>query len=103
MEYDNKNSFTLFLETEKKSEKSPDYTGTFEDENGKKWRIAGWDRVSKNGRNFISGKVSEQQPKQEVSEKSGYEAFRAAKNNFKKDTVVDFNSDEPINLSDIPF
>lgn len=73
-------NFSLFPAKEKKSEKSPDYTGTIEipaseldalrahlsstpennwkDEPVIKVRIAGWKAQSKGGLNYINGKVS---------------------------------------------
>lgn len=99
-DYKDENSFVLFLEAEKKTEKSPDYTGTLTDENGKKWRIAAWKRISSSGSPFLSGKVSEQMSR----EQSGYESFKQQGENLKqKDTVHQFDEDEPIDLSDIPF
>jgi uncharacterized protein (DUF736 family) len=97
MEYDDKNSFILFLETDKKSEKSPDYTGTLTDESGKKWRIAAWKRVSKSGKGFLSGKVSE------VTEGQGYQKAQEVYQKIKKDTPLAEVSDEPIDMSEIPF
>jgi len=97
-EYDDKNTFILFYETDKKSEKSPDFTGNLTDNNGKKWRIAAWERTSKSGKNFLSGKVSE------VTEGQGYQKAQQAYQNIKqKEEVVTDISDDPIDLSEIPF
>ena len=73
-------SFSLFPAQEKKSEKSPDFSGTIEipvdqinslvghlgtkpetdwkDNPVIKLRIAGWKTASKSGKNYINGKVS---------------------------------------------
>jgi len=73
-------SFSLFPIQEKKSERSPDYSGTIEipadqinalvahlgtqpennwkDEPVVKLRIAGWKAQSQNGKNYLNGKVS---------------------------------------------
>ena len=97
-DYDRKNTFILFYETDKKTEKSPDFTGTFTDEHGKEWRIAAWERSSKSGKKFLSGKVDEFKPK----ETGG--SWEAQREKFtKKDEVVTDVSDEPIDLSEIPF
>jgi hypothetical protein len=51
------NTFTLFV-NEKKSNNSPDMTGTFIDASGKEMRIAAWKKEGKNGE-FYSGQISE--------------------------------------------
>ena len=73
-------SFSLFPAQEKKSEKSPDFSGTIEipvdqinslvghlgtkpesnykDEPVVRLRIAGWKTQSKSGKNYVNGKVS---------------------------------------------
>ena len=73
-------SFSLFPSQEKKSERSPDYSGTIEipvdqinalvahlgtapennwrDERVVKLRIAGWKATSKAGKDYINGKLS---------------------------------------------
>lgn len=73
-------SFSLFPSQEKKSERSPDYSGTIEisvdqinaltahlgsqpednwkDEKVIKLRIAGWKATSKAGKDYVNGKVS---------------------------------------------
>lgn len=107
-DYDNKNSFILFYETDKKSEKSPDLTGTLEDENGKKWRIAAWERTSQSGKQFLSGKVSEDQPReqQQATGPSGYDSFKNSRPGGAKPDVVaevpDVMSDKDF-LDSIPF
>lgn len=80
-------SFSLFPSKEKKSERSPDFSGTIEisvdqinalvshlgtapesnwkDEQVVKLRIAGWNAESKGGMKYINGKVSTPQPQQQ--------------------------------------
>lgn len=105
MEYDDKNTFILFYETDKKTEKSPDYTGKYTDEHGKEWRMAAWERTSKNGKNFLSGKVDEFRSKEDgSSNKQSGGAWEQQRQKFaKKDEVVTDISDDPIDLSEIPF
>ena len=49
----NDNTGVLFLNTEKKSEKSPDYSGSITVD-GKTIKFSGWRKTSKNGVNYIS-------------------------------------------------
>jgi uncharacterized protein (DUF736 family) len=51
-------SGSLFREQEKKSEKSPDYTGKVKIE-GKELRLAGWIKQTKSGDTYLSLAVSE--------------------------------------------
>ena len=51
-------SGSLFREENKKSEKSPDYTGKVKID-GKELRIAGWIKQSKGGSNYLSLAFSE--------------------------------------------
>jgi uncharacterized protein (DUF736 family) len=60
-DYDNTNSGTLFPAEDKKSEKSPDFTGKLNVE-GKEYRLSAWKKTSKAGKKFLS--VSIQQPQQ---------------------------------------
>ena len=77
-------SFSLFTATEKKKERSPDYSGTIEipvdqvdaliahlgtqpennyrDEPVLKLRVAGWNATSKGGKEYINGKISKPLP-----------------------------------------
>lgn len=52
------NSGSLFREQDKKSEKSPDYTGKVKID-GKELRIAGWIKQSKSGDSYLSLAISE--------------------------------------------
>lgn len=104
MEYDNKNSFILFYEVEKKSEKAPDFTGKLTDENGKEWRIAAWERTGKSGKNFLSGKVDEFKPRESTPAPS-WEAQRqkfAKKDEVVEDVPTQAEIDDDI-LKSIPF
>lgn len=91
-EFDNTNKGVLFPEKDKKSEKSPDYTGKV-NVDGKELRLAGWKRQSKNGGVFLSIAVSELT---ETQPKSLGDQWR------KRDEVADVPDDE-LNLGSIPF
>ena len=101
MDYDDKNTYILFYETDKKTDKSPDLTGTFTDEHGKKWRIAAWHRSSKTGKEFLSGKVSEFQPKEQTG--GSWEQQRQKFEAKKADVAPTEVSDNEVDLSEIPF
>ena len=80
-------SFSLFPTKEKRSERSPDYSGTIEipvadinalvahfgtqpesnwrDEPVVKLRIAGWKATSKGGKSYVNGKISIPQDQQQ--------------------------------------
>jgi uncharacterized protein (DUF736 family) len=58
----NDNSGSLFRENEKKSEKSPDYSGKIKI-NGKELRLAGWIKQTKSGDTYLSLSVSEPRSK----------------------------------------
>lgn len=99
MQYDDKNTFVLFPH-EKTSENQPDRKGSLTDSNGKKWDIAVWERTSKNGKPFLSGKISEPYVKPEGNTwEQQREKFAVKKDNLPTDEEVD----EPIDLSSIPF
>jgi len=99
MEYDDKNTFILFYETDKKTDKSPDLSGKLTDEHGKEWRIAAWHRSSKNGKEFLSGKVDEFKPKEPTG--GSWEQQRQ-KFAAKKD-VAPTDVEDEVDLSEIPF
>ncbi len=67
MEYDNKNSFVLFKNDKKASPKAPDFKGTYTDNNGKEWEVAAWEKTSKAGNTFLSGKISEKRDLSKIS------------------------------------
>lgn len=104
MHYETKNTGTLWLEVPK-TDRSPNWTGTLEDENGKKWRIVGWNRTTKTGKDLISLKIEELQELQERKETGAWEEQRQ-KFEARKDVVLtdidEGMSDEDI-LKSIPF
>lgn len=62
MAYDNTNRGVLFRNTEKRNDKQPDYSGTFNIDGVEK-KIAGWEKVGKSGKPFISLSVDTFVPK----------------------------------------
>lgn len=110
MDYDNTNRGIFFQETDKKTDKSPDYTGKL-DVNGKEYRIAGWKKIGKSGKPFLSLSISE--PKDWVSgdtrEKlSGYDTAKQVRQTFSDgspvpDEIHEVDESEPIDLNSIPF
>jgi hypothetical protein len=97
MQYDDKNTFVLFPH-EKTGDNQPDRKGSLTDSNGKKWDIAVWERTSKKGAPFLSGKISEPYVKPEGK------VWEQTRDKYKKqDVVLDDISDEPIDLSEVPF
>ena len=50
-------SFSLFAVKEKRSDRSPDYTGSVEVAGQKKHDIAVWESRTKDGRKYYSGKI----------------------------------------------
>ena len=100
MDYDNRNQGVLFQNDKEGNEKRPDYTGKLDVE-GVPFRIAGWKRVGKSGKPFLSLKISEPQ---EFDQQSGYEKAKAAAQQVKSkvDTVHEVE-EESVNLDDIPF
>lgn len=98
MEYDNTNTGVFFRKDKEGNEKRPDYKGTLNVE-GKEYEIAGWKRMSKAGKPFVSLKISEPFEKKE---QSGYDSFKQAGEKFKKDEVIEPTENE-ISLADIPF
>jgi len=64
-EYDNRNGGVLFKNKRKNSEKHPDYTGTWTDDNDQEWWLSAWVRESqKTGQKFMSLKASPKDPQQ---------------------------------------
>jgi uncharacterized protein (DUF736 family) len=61
-DYDNTNRGALFKNTNKQTEKQPDYTGTL-NVAGKDWTIAAWIRDAKSGAKYMSLQVSEPREK----------------------------------------
>ena len=96
--YDEANSGVLFL-NDKKSEKAPEWSGTYNHE-GEEIKLVGWVRTSsKTGKQFISIKRDTYEPK--VTGATGYERAKAKAEEIK-DRVAEV-TDDPISLDDIPF
>lgn len=57
-EYNNEMKGVLFVNQEKSKEKSPDYSGHCTIK-GKKWKLAGWKAVSKNGKTYLDIRISD--------------------------------------------
>lgn len=57
-----KNTISIFKNEDKKSEKSPDYSGNIE-LNGSKFRVALWIKQSKSGKAYLGGSISPDAPK----------------------------------------
>ena len=53
-----KNTISIFKNEDKKSEKSPDYSGNIE-LNGEKFCVALWVKHAKNGKAYLGGLVSD--------------------------------------------
>ena len=65
MAYEQKpNSGSLFKNDKKETDKHPEYTGTWVDASGKKYRLAAWVKEGKSGK-FFSLSASEFQNKKE--------------------------------------
>ena len=62
MAYEAKPNTGSLFKAEKKSDKAPDYTGTFKDSTGKEWRLAAWVKEGSKGK-FFSLLASEPQAK----------------------------------------
>lgn len=54
----------IFAVREKKNERGPDYTGNGKDESGKEYRFAGWKKIDKNGKAYLSLSLEDQADKQ---------------------------------------
>ena len=64
---------SIFKNTDKRSDKAPDYRGTIKTPDGDLYEIAGWIKEGRNGGRFINVKV--QQPLPEgASERGGQQA-----------------------------
>lgn len=95
-DFDNTNRGVLFHNSKDGNENRPDYTGELDVE-GKKYRIAAWNKTSKNGNNYKAISISE--PRQE----DGQVKKEQTKMKASDARPVGDISDEPINLDDIPF
>jgi hypothetical protein len=91
-EYDKTNTFALFDNDDKQSEKHADKTG-YVNINGKEYWLNGWNRA--NG--VIGGSVKPKEPRREVTDtQSGYEKAKAVAQSLK-------TPQDTISLDDIPF
>ena len=66
-EYDETNTFKLFLQEKEEGSKKPDLTGRI-NIGSKVMRLAAWKKKSKKGQTWLSGQVSEMQTKEQVKE-----------------------------------
>jgi len=64
-EYDNTLTGVLFENNKKKSDKHPDFQGSFTDEEGREFWVSGWEKESRSGQYYISLAFTE---KQEVND-----------------------------------
>lgn len=64
-EYDNTNTGVLFENEKKKSDKHPDFQGSYTDGEGREFWVSGWEKESRSGQYYISLAFTE---KQEVEE-----------------------------------
>lgn len=72
--YDNTNSGALFKNTQKKTEKHPDYQGTV-NVNGTEYRLAAWLKTSGKGVRYMSLAVSENEQREVPATKPEVPAF----------------------------
>jgi uncharacterized protein (DUF736 family) len=100
-DFDPTNRGAVFFEKEVKSDNHPTLTGKLNVE-GKEYRIAMWDKTSRNGDQFFSIAISEPREQREANTDSGYEQAKAKAQEIK-DRVHEVNEDEPIDLDSIPF
>ena len=68
MEYDNTNRGVLFKQEDKPKENAPDYKGTF-NRKGEDFRIAGWLKISKAGKPYLSLVEDDFVPQQQTQQK----------------------------------
>lgn len=66
---DYRNKGILFRNENKETEKHPDYTGKYTDENGKDFRVSAWINTGANGK-YLSFQTSEDKPKEEKKPKT---------------------------------
>lgn len=97
-DYDDKNRGVAFYNDYKGEEKHPDYKGKG-NFNGVDFEFGMWVRTTKDGKEYYSFSFS---PPYKKEESGG--AWEAQRQKFaKKDEVVEEISDDPIDLSEIPF
>jgi len=81
-EYDNTNTGVLFENAKKKSDKHPDFQGSFTDEAGREFWVSGWEKTSRSGQYYISLAFTEKQESEEEEEEE--EAVLPAKRPRRK-------------------
>ncbi len=105
-DFDPTNRGAVFFEKEVKSENHPTLTGKLNVE-GKEYRIAMWDKTSRNGDQFFSIAISEPKERAEVTDTSGYDQAKAKAQELKakQDTVAEVDGDEDMKslMDSIPF
>lgn len=82
-EYDNTNRGVLFHQANKPKDTYPDYNGNI-NVDGEEYWLSGWKKMDRNGNPLLSLSIKK-------------------KEDQRQDTVVDDISDDPIDLSAIPF
>jgi uncharacterized protein (DUF736 family) len=98
-EYNDKNRGVAFFNDKKDKETKPDYRGKG-NFNGVDFELALWGRTTADGREYYS--ISFSEPYQKTESKAP--SWEAQREKFtKKEEVVTEVSDEPIDLSEIPF
>lgn len=73
MSYDNRNSGVLFRNQNKETDKHPDYTGSWTDEDGHEFFMSAWINESKSGKKFLKlsrGKSKEAKAPKDYAQKS---------------------------------
>lgn len=68
-QFDNTNRFTLFFNSEKKSERGPDWSGTL-NVDGKEYFIDGWIKPTRTGGEFISGSIKDKSAQRQAPRQS---------------------------------
>ena len=67
MEYDNTNRGVLFKQEDKPKDNAPDYKGTF-NRKGEDFKLAGWLKMSKSGKPYLSLKEDDYVPQQQTQQ-----------------------------------
>jgi hypothetical protein len=93
-DFDNNMRGVLF-QNDKAKDTQPDYKGSCEID-GKQYWLSGWKKLSKDNKPFLSLAIQE---KEVVTEQSGYEKAKQARDSLQDTT----DYDSPPNLQDIPF
>lgn len=90
--YDNTNSGALFQAKEKRTAKSPDYTGSI-DANGVEFFVSGWKKTDRNGKPYLSLALT---PKnQQQGNGGGRQQSQGAAGRPSSEPPMDFDDDIP--------